>query len=317
MNLPSNPLLFGSMWLALTGLVFLLPLLPALRELYSRSDADALAIDPLDNGRTDYAAQRLSEQLDLLEAMPRVAQWRHDDQGRLMVPRGQGRLMARTDVPVVIGFRSQLRSLVSSDIVELQANSVVQRVLHAKSIHCLGPAQLARMTSADRHIVLSPGARFLRLSAACIFTWPLKRSLSFPLPELGTGMPLTRLQRRHEGDLRIPAGTIVEGGLVVTGNLLMEEMSVVIGHIKVHGNAILAQSACVQGAVFAQGDLQTKGNNYVEGPLCAGKRLQLGPDSQVGDKDCPSSVSAWTIALYASVRVYGSIAAVRTGQVVL
>ena len=66
-----------------------------------------------------------------------------------------------------------------------------------------------------------------------------------------------------------------------------------------------------------QGDLQTKGNNYVEGPLCAGKRLHLGPDSQVGDKDCPSSVSAWTIALNASVRVYGSIAAVRSGQVVL
>ena len=68
---------------------------------------------------------------------------------------------------------------------------------------------------------------------------------------------------------------------------------------------------------FVQGDLQTKGNNYVEGPLCAGKRLQLGPDSQVGDKECPSSVSAWTIALHASVRVYGSMAAVRSGQVVL
>ncbi len=317
MTAPANPLLFGSMWLIVTALVFLLPLLPALRELYSRSDADALAIDPLDNGRTDYAAQRMADQLDLLEAMPRVAQWRHDDQGRLMVPRGQNRLMAKTQVPVVIGFRSQLRTLISSDVVELQANSVVQRVLHAKSIHCLGPAQLARLTSADRHIVLSPGARFLRLSATCIFTWPLKRSLSFPLPELGTGMPLTTLQRRHEGDLRIPAGTIVRGGLVVTGNLLMEEMSVVVGHIKVHGNAILAQSACVQGAVFVQGDLQTKGNNYVEGPLCAGKRLHLGPDSQVGDKECPSSVSAWTIALHASVRVYGSIAAVRSGQVVL
>lgn len=317
MNLTAHPLLFGSMWLTVTALVFLLPLLPALRELYSRSDADALAIDPLDNGRTDYTALRMAEQLDLLEAMPRVAQWRYDDQGRLMVPRGQGRLMARTALPVVVGFRSQLRTLVSSDIVELQANSVVQRVLHAKSIHCLGPAQLARLTSADRHIVLSPGARFVRLSAACIFTWPLKRSLSFPLPELGTGMPLTRLQRRHEGDLRIPAGSIVQGGLVITGNLLMEEMSVVVGHVKVHGNAILAQSACVQGAVFVQGDLQTKGNNYVEGPLCAGKRLHLGPDSQVGDKDCLSSVSAWTIALHASVRVYGSIAAVRSGQVVL
>ncbi len=317
MTAPANPLLFGSMWLIATVLVFLLPLLPALRELYSRSDADALEIDPLDNGRTDYAAQRMADQLDLLETMPRVAQWHHDDQGRLMVPRGQGRLMARTQVPVVIGFRSQLRALISSDVVELQANSVVQRVLHAKSIHCLGPAQLARLTSADRHIVLSPGARFLRLSADCIFTWPLKRSLSFPLPELGTGMPLTTLQRRHEGDLHIPAGTIVRGGLVVTGNLLLEEMSVVVGHIKVHGNAILAKSACVQGAIFVQGDLQTKGNNYVEGPMCAGKRLQLGPDSQVGDKACPSSVSAWTIALHASVRVYGSMAAVRSGQVVL
>ena len=317
MNAPSSPLLFGSMWLVVTALVFLLPLLPALRELYSRSDADALAIDPLDNGRTDYAAQRMAEQLGLLEAMPRVAQWRLDDQGRLMVPRGHGRLMAKTGQPLVIGFRSQLRALVSSDMVELQANSSVQRVLHAKSIHCLGPVQLARLTSAERHIVLAPGTRFFRLAANCVFTWPLKRSLHFPLPELGNGMPLTELQKRHEGDLRIAAGSVVQGGLVVTGNLWMEEMTVVVGHIKVHGNASLAKGACVQGALFVLGDLQTKGNNYVEGPLCAGKRLQLGPESQVGSKQCPSSVSAWSIALQASVRVYGSIAAVRSGQVVL
>lgn len=317
MNATTSPVLFGSMWLVVTALVFLLPLLPALRELYSRSDADALAIDPLDNGRTDYAAQRMAEQLDLLEAMPRVAQWRLDDQGRLMVPRGQGRLMAKTMQPVVIGFRSQLRALVSSDMVELQANSSVQRVLHAKSIHCLGPVQLAQLTSAERHIVLAPGTRFLRLSAACIFTWPLKRSLHFPLPDLGTGMPLTELQKRHEGDLRIAAGSVVQGGLVVTGHLWLEEMAIVVGHIKVHGNANLAKGACVQGALFVMGDLQAKGSNYIEGPLCAGKRLLLGPNSQIGSKQCPSSVSAWTIALHASVRVYGSVAAVRSGQVML
>ena len=47
--------LFGVTWLLLTVTVFLVPLFPALRELYSRSDAAALEIDHLDNGRTEAA----------------------------------------------------------------------------------------------------------------------------------------------------------------------------------------------------------------------------------------------------------------------
>ena len=309
--------LFGITWLFLTAIVFLVPLLPALRELYSRSDADALEIDHLDNGRTDYAAQRMLDHLPLLDEMPRIAQWQHDDRGSLIVPRGQGRLLAKTTLPVIIGFRSQIKAWVSTNTVDLQAQSMVLRVLHAKNVHCLGPVHLARLTSAVRNIVLAPGTRFQRLSAACIFTWPLKRSLGFPLHSIGDGMPLTEVQRRHHGDLRIPSGTVVKGGLVVTGDLWVEEMAVVMGHVKVHGNATLAKGACIKGALFALDNINTLGNNYIEGPLCAGKNLQLGPNSQVGSKQIPSSVSAWSIALMASVRVYGSMSAVRAGQVAL
>lgn len=309
--------LFGVTWLLLTVTVFLVPLFPALRELYSRSDAAALEIDHLDNGRTDYAALRMLDQLPLLEEMPRSAQWQRDDRGQLVIPRGQTRLMARTMHSVVLGFRAQIKALISSETVELQANSMVLHLLHARNIHCLGPVHLARLSSAARNIVLSPGSRFQRMSAACIFTWPLKRSLGFPLDGLGEGMPLTVLQQRHQGDLRIPAGTMVQGGLVVTGNLWVEDMAVVTGHIKVHGSVTLAKGACIKGALFALDDIHTLGNNYIEGPLCAGKHLQLGPNSQIGSKQVPCSVSAWSIALLASVRVYGSMTAVRSGEVVL
>ncbi|MGF6210582.1 bactofilin family protein [Comamonas sp. 4034] len=309
--------LFGVTWLLVTAAVFLIPLYPALRELYSRSDAGALEIDHLDNGRTDYAALRMLDQLPVLEEMPRTAQWQQDDRGQLVIPRGQTRLMAKTMRSVVLGFRAQIKALVSSDTVELQANSMVLHFLHANNIHCLGPVHLARLSSAVRNIVLSPGSRFQRLSATCIFTWPLKRSLGFPLDSLGDGMPLTVVQQRHHGDLQIPAGTVVQGGLVVTGNLRVEEMAVVTGHVKVHGSVTLAKGACVKGALFALDNIDTLGNNYIEGPLCAGKHLQLGPNSQVGSKQVPCSVSAWTIALLASVRVYGSMSAVRSGQVVL
>ena len=309
--------IFGIAWLILTAIVFFVPLIPALRELHSRSDADALEIDHLDNGRTDYAAQRMLDHLPVLEDMPRIAQWQRNHHGNLIVPRGQGRLQAKTTLPVVIGFRSQIKALVSTNTVDMQAQSMVLRVLHAKNVHCLGPVHLARLTSAVRNIVLAPGTKFQRLSAACIFTWPLKRSIGFPLHTLGEGMPLTEVQQRHHGDLRIPAGTVVKGGLVVTGDLWLEDMAVVIGHVKVHGSATLAKGACVRGALFALDNISTLGNNYIEGPLCAGKNLQLGPNSQVGSKHIPGSVSAWSIALMASVRVYGSLSAVRAGQVVL
>ncbi len=313
----TSSLWFGLAWLLLTALVFVLPLLPALRELYSRSDADALEIDHLDNGRTDYDAQRALERLPLLEDMPRIAQWQHDDRGHLVVPRGQTRLTCKTGRPLVMGFRAQARTLISADTVEMQANSVVKRILHAKNIHCLGPVILARKTSAVRNIVLSPGTRFQRLAANCIFTWPLKRHIGFPIQNIGEGMPLTVLQRRHSGDLHIAAGTLVQGGLVITGNLSMGEGAVVLGHIKVHGEAALARGACVKGALFALDGIRTAGNNYIEGPLSAGSNLRLGANSQIGNKQVPSSTSAWTIQLEASVRIYGSLSAVRLGEVLL
>ena len=121
----------------------------------------------------------------------------------------------------------------------------------------------------------------------------------------------------HSGDLYIAAGTLVQGGLVITGNLSMGEGAVVLGHIKVHGEAALARGACVKGALFALDGIRTAGNNYIEGPLSAGSNLRLGANSQIGNKQVPSSTSAWTIQLEASVRIYGSLSAVRLGEVLL
>lgn len=317
MNTLLSPLVFGLGWLLVTTLVFLLPVVPALRELFSRSDADALEIDHLDNGRTDYDAQRALDRLHLLEEMPRAAQWQRDDRGWLVVPRGQGRLSAKTVSSLVLGFRSEATTLVCAETVELQANSMVKRILHGKNIHCLGPAFLARKTSAVRNIVLAPGVHFQRLAANCIFTWPLKRHIGFPIHNLGEGMPLTKLQRRHQGDLHIAAGSLVHGGLVVTGNLRLDDGAVVIGHVKVHGDTSMGAGACIKGALFTLGRIRTAGNNYIEGPLSAGHELTLGPNSQVGNKQVRSSASAWMVQLHASVRIYGSISAVRVGEVVL
>ncbi len=317
MNTSLSSLLFGMAWLLITSVVFLLPVVPALRELFSRSDADALEIDHLDNGRTDYDAQRAFERLPLLEETPRAAQWQVDDRGWLVVPRGQGRLSAKTAKPLVLGFRAQATTLVCAETVELQANSMVKRILHGKNIHCLGPCFLARKTSAVRNIVLAPGVHFQRLAANCIFTWPLKRHIGFPIHNLGEGMPLTELQRRHQGDLHIAAGSLVQGGLVVTGDLRIDAGAVVMGHVKVHGDTAIGAGACIKGALFTLGRIRTAGNNYIEGPLSAGHELILGPNSQVGNKQVRSSVSAWMVQLHASVRIYGSISAVRVGEVVL
>ncbi|MEG1200522.1 MAG: hypothetical protein RSD57_03875 [Comamonas sp.] len=317
MSLIASPLVFGLAWLLATATVLLLPVLPALRELFSRSDAGALEIDHLDDGHTAYDAQSALKRLPLLEEMPRIAQWQHDDRGRLLVPRGQGRLSVKTQNSLVLGFRAEVTTLVCAETVELQANSMVKHILHGKHIHCLGPVFLARKTSAVRNIVLAPGVHFQRLAANCVFTWPLKRHIGFPIDGLGEGMPLTVVQRRHHGDLHLRAGSLAQGGLVITGNLHMDDGAVVVGHIKVHGNVAMGAGACIKGALFALGSIRTAGNNYIEGPLSAGHSLRLGINSQVGNKQVRSSASAWTIQLEASVRVYGSLSAVRMGEVML
>ena len=130
-------------------------------------------------------------------------------------------------------------------------------------------------------------------------------------------MPLTELQRRHDGDLHFTAGMHVMGGLVVTGDLYIHEAAFFSGYIIVHGTANLAQGACVKGALFSLEDVRTAGNNYIEGPLSAANNLRLGPNSQVGNKQVPSSTTAWSIQLEASVRLYGSLSAVRRGDVLI
>lgn len=315
MTTPSGSPWFGVAWLMTTAVVFMAPLIPSLRELFLRSDAGALDIDHLDNGRTDYAALSLRERLPALEELPQASTWPRTASGLLTVPPGQERLMARTARPLVIGPGSHVHTLVSSEAIYMQAHSMARRILHAGSIRCRGPVRLAPRTSADRHIVLSPGAKFQRLSAACIYSRPLRRDGPWHTPDPDAAMPLTVTHRRHQGDLRIPAGAMVQGGLVVTGDLHLGNGATVVGHIKVHGSAFLGLGASVRGALFALQAIHTEGGNYVAGPLCAGQLLRLGAGSQVGSKANPSSVSSWSMELGASVRVHGSISTVRGGEV--
>ncbi|MGE8317214.1 MAG: hypothetical protein ACN6O3_00620 [Comamonas sp.] len=315
MNASTDSPLFGALWLLATALVFLAPLIPSLRELFSRSDAGALDIDHLDNGRTDYAAQSVREQLPSLEDLPQAAGWPRTTTGLPIVPPGHERLMAQASQPLVLAPHAGAHTLVSSTTVYLRAHSRVERILHARSIRSRGPVDLASRTSADGHVTLSPGTRFERLSAACICSLPLRREGRMRAAGPASGIPLTVAHRRHDGDLRIPAGATVQGGLVVTGDLYLEDGVVVIGHVKVHGSATLGREASVRGALFALQAIHTEGDNHIDGPLCAGQALRLGTGSRVGSPAIPCSVSSWSMEVGASVRIYGSLSTVRGGEV--
>lgn len=304
MSTSFDTLAWGLGWIVLTLAVFALPLWPAWRELRSATDADPLPIDDLDDGRTSYRARTVRAHLPRLETLPAEKRW----------PYANTRAV-RVQEPLVLAEGQRAELLFSSSEVTLQPGSRVTRAVHARRLRNQG-MQLPLRASADETLVLEPGSRFFRISAWLILTTPLADTAPAVADEPPAGLPAPVAERRlHPGHLRIHVGQHVQAHLVIDGDLTLEENASITGNVKVHGNVHLARGARLAGALFAQGRVECAGHNWVQGPLCAGQAVHLGPHFQGGRADLPCSISGWEVHLAESVRVFGSITAVTGGQV--
>ena len=303
MNANWDSILWGLAWLAATLAVFALPLWPAWRELKTGSDAAPLAIDDADDGLTSYRARASARSLPWLSAVPPGDRWRR---------RSSRAVRTRDALTLRKGERAEL--LVSSAEIVLQPGSKITRTVHGRDLVSQG-VQLPLRASADDLLVLEPGTRFFRISAPLIMTTPLPSFEPSETDALYTDVSAVGPRRFHKGDLRLNGGETSSTHLVVGGRLELGPQAVILGNVKAQGDVTLAPGARIEGALFTNGNVICQGDNRIDGPLCAGKTVELGSGFQGGRTRRPCSISGWQVVLKPSVRIFGSITAVTGGEV--
>lgn len=302
---------WGLLWLAVTVLVFSLPLLPGLLELKLRRDARPLGIDGEDDGETDYRVKVLAPRLPELASLPQAAGWLRG--GRYEVPDGTQLEAVRVREPLRLGSGARAEILISEGALALAADSQVVHLAHADSIVCEGPARLTGRASAEKLVVLAPGSQVFRLAAPCLVTAPLAQA---PLePPAAPATHLAGAPQRHDDGLVLEPGTRLEGSVIVTGRLHLKAGATLAGHVKVHGDAQLDEGACIEGALFTTGNIACRGANRLQGPISAVRRVELGAGCRAGSAAIPCSVSGWEVVLGPDVAVFGSITSVQGCEV--
>lgn len=135
---------------------------------------------------------------------------------------------------------------------------------------------------------------------------PPPQKIKWVLADLPHAKPWGALGSRTAGDCFIPAGACWPGALVVKGNLHCGANSVVEGDVKVYGHVQMDTGSALLGAVFASS--MTLGEEAMAlGPVVVEHAVTLAEGASIGNPESPTSVSAASLKISDSARVYGKV----------
>jgi hypothetical protein len=206
------------------------------------------------------------------------------------------------------------RAVLGEKNVELAERSVVLRWIHSVGTLVVGPgSHLFGRASADETIQLARGVTFERAGAPIIAVGVVQpRPMPARHTEPGSFQPPSDSRmlgdhRRVEGDLTIPDGALVDGNLVVAGNLTLGRGSRITGSVKVHHELRLETGAVIEGALVSRGSISLGQDCWVRGPVISEERLEIGRGTSIGGPGSPTTVSAREVSLGEAVTVSGQI----------
>jgi len=343
-------------FLALFGVTllwFLLPLLPALRELFAPKDIAPLKVVDRSSGHVAYFARNFRQYLE--RTLPAEA-GAGDYAGKLL----DGTEFVRVNLkPATINGASPKvhnQIVVFDTPITLNGEETFLLEVYARAPLTSGPGTVFRAVYADRELTLGPGSRVLRWTHAGGVLTVGARSLlrgrvsSDTAVRLGTGSVFERIGApviaagseqepppappaapktwrpvdarrvgdhwRVEGDLEIPEGVLVKGSLVVAGTLRVGLGAIVAGSLKAHRDIVLGGEAQVHGSVVSRTRIELGQAAWVGGSLIAERDVRLGKDAVVGGPGRPATVSATEVELQDGATVYGQISARREARTV-
>lgn len=284
-----------------------LPFLPAFLEMRHGVDATSLPVG--DVYREDLSHQPVAADPFIVET-----DWHH---GR--APRPSVVVNGTVTTPRTATFDT----LRASGDIRLGAGTTVRQWLETEGTLVAEPqANLHGSASAKNALILAPGCQFERIHAPVVRAGegtpdiaPVVLGADLPVfdpPRVASHAGGRRLVR---GDLTIPARTLIDSDLVVTGALYMSEGSVVKGSLTCHGDLTLGEGARIEGNAFSHRHMQIGPGAHVVGAASARARLYLASGSRVGRQSIPATATGAQVLMEEGAIVYGTVWATERGLV--
>lgn len=344
------------MWLllfALTALVAVLPMVPALLEWHRPSDVVPLHIDTEDALDPPFMArsfvQRLraavADRAAMLGSSPLVsvaggAAWplstaeRHDATSRRV-----WHVAGDSSLPDGIDFLGEVaaeqslctpgghvtRAVYAGRHLNLGPRSTVLRWAHAQTVEAGAGSALHGRVSADELLTLQPDVAFTLLHAPTIrFAADAPTAAPAPAAPPTTMFHLGLPEQVAwdagvgrgvaDGALDIEASRAWRGDLVCRGNLSIGVGCNAHGSIKAVGDIEIGAGSSVTGSVVATGRIVLQPGVVVRGAVVAERGIDLGNGCQIGLPGKPATVTAPAVVAAAGVVVHGTVWAVEGGH---
>jgi len=348
-----SPFLSVAVLLLVTGVLFTVPLLPAIRELQRKSDALPLDVIQQHAGEIRYFADRFRTYLEPLEPILREASVTGQQASGVMsdgteylvlgsgteaqaLPLGEEDKLCPVLVASVSDLtvsanstfsrdiysrghfvgesNNQYRALLSERGLHLGKGSSVMRWVHAgDELQVENACKLFGRASSDTGIRLSPDCSFVRLNAPRI-QFGNAAEMSRSLPQ-PAALLATSKRQLYDEDFEIKSGETFEGDLVVRGNLRIGSGAQVFGSVKSGKDLIVESQAMIDGSLISAKKLQIGPQCTVRGPIISERSLVIDGGAQCGAADAPTTVSATRISIAPGVMVFGTVWAREQGEV--
>jgi len=336
----------------ITGALLMLPLVPALRELRTKSDAMPLSVIQQHAGEIRFFADGFRSYLKPIEPALRecIGSGGHstgtmaDGSAYLVLGRGEealylpfrernqfkpvmiasgGDLLLPSEThfsrdiystgSVIGGTKNRYRAILAEKDVRLGAESSVMRWVHAVGEFGADPScNLYGRVSSDKGIRLSRGCGFQRLNAPYIAA-----GSETDATENGISSTASATTQRvfHDGDFEVQAGQVFLSNLVVRGNLRIGTGAVIRGSVKSERELILESGVSVEGSLISSSRLEIGAGCKVHGPVIAERTALIKAGSCCGTLLHPTTVSAPNIEIDPGVIIFGTLWAREQGQV--
>ncbi|MDQ3038497.1 MAG: polymer-forming cytoskeletal protein [Pseudomonadota bacterium] len=227
-----------------------------------------------------------------------------------------------------------IRAALCDGDIALGPGSGILRWAHAHNLYIGNGSRIPGRISALSSITLGTGCRFVRVKAPAIDlgpqgTWPssapsngvdprpLRADAEDQLPTASDGMHWHRDTARwtSDGDIELPAGSVLTGDLIVRGNVTLGAACTIQGSIKSYRDVIMGIGTVIEGSCFARGKIVLKQSSRVFGQLSSIMAITCEDGCTVGRPGRPASTIAPDITIIGTCRFHGSLWARNSGRI--